>query len=352
MTNSIACIDQAQVILVAGSNTTEQHPLIGARILEAQRRGARLIVADSRRIRLARFADLHLRHRNGTDVPLFNAMLHVILGEGLEARDFLAARIEGLDDLRAAVAPWTPERAAAITGVPAAEIAAAARLFAGGGKGMIVYAMGITQHTHGVDNVRVLADLAMVTGNLGRPGTGINPLRGQNNVQGGCDMGALPGVLTGYQAVADPAVREKFAAAWGVTSLPGTPGLTATVAMNAAAEGRVKAFFILGENPMLSDPDQGHVRRALESLDFLVVQDIFPTATTALADVVLPAASFAGGTAPLPIRSGGCSGYARPSSRRGRRGPTGRSSAPWPRRPATAACAIPGRTPSWPRSPP
>ena len=293
MTNTIACIDEADVILVTGSNATEQHPLIGARILEASRRGARLIVADSRRIRLARFADHHLRHTNGTDVPLFNAMAHVILREGLENRAFIEERTEGIEALRQAVESWTPERAAPVTGVPAEEIAAAARLFAGGERGMIVYSMGITQHTHGVDNVRVLSNLALLTGNLGRPGTGINPLRGQNNVQGGCDMGALPNVLTGYQPVSDPAVREKFAAAWGIERLPETPGLTATAAMNAAANGKVKAFFILGENPMLSDPDQAHVRRALESLDFLVVQDIFPTATAALADVVLPAASFA-----------------------------------------------------------
>jgi formate dehydrogenase major subunit/formate dehydrogenase alpha subunit len=294
MTNSIACIDTAEVIFVIGSNTTEQHPLIGARIIEATRRGARLLVADSRRIRLARLADLHLRQRNGTDIPLLNAMMHVILREGLEDREFIAARTEDFAALRAAVADWTPERAAAITGVPVAEIAAAARLFAQAKRAMIVYAMGITQHTHGVDNVRAIADLALLTGNLGRPGTGVNPLRGQNNVQGGCDMGALPNVLTGYQPVADAAVRAKFAAAWGVPALPDKPGLTATAAMNAAAEGGpTKAFFNLGENPMLSDPDQGHVRRALDKLDFLVVQDIFPTETTALADVVLPAACYA-----------------------------------------------------------
>lgn len=292
MTNTIACIDEADVILVTGSNTTEQHPLIGARILEAVRRGARLIVADSRRIRLARCADLHLRHTNGTDVPLYNAMMHVILREGLQDPEFIAARTEEFETLQESVASWTPERASAVTGVPAEEIAAAARLFVGGERAMIVYSMGITQHTHGVDNVRVLSNLALLTGNLGRPGTGINPLRGQNNVQGGCDMGALPNVLTGYQPVSDPAVREKFSAAWGVESLPESPGLTATAAMNEAG-GKVKAFFILGENPMLSDPDQAHVRRALESLDFLVVQDIFPTATAELADVVLPAASFA-----------------------------------------------------------
>ncbi len=293
MTNSIACFEQADCILVTGSNTTEQHPLIGARILQAQARGAKLIVADSRRIRLARVADLHLRQRCGSDVPLLNAMMQVILAEGLEDREFIAARTENFAALQAELAHWTPARAAELTGVPAEQIAAAARLFARADKGMIAYSMGITQHRHGVDNVRAIANLALLTGNIGRPGTGVNPLRGQNNVQGACDMGALPNVLTGYQRVADPAVRQRFAAAWGVESLPERPGLMATEAMNRAAAGQMGAFFILGENPLLSDPDQAHVRRALERLDFLVVQEIFLSETAQLADVVLPAACFA-----------------------------------------------------------
>lgn len=293
MTNSIACFDAADCILVTGSNTTEQHPLIGARILQAKARGAKLIVADSRRIRLARLADIHLRQRNGSDVALLNAMMHVILREGLEDWAFIASRTENFAALQAEVNGWTPERAAAITGLAPGEIVEAALLFARAEKAMVVYSMGITQHSHGVDNVRAIANLALLTGNLGRPGTGVNPLRGQNNVQGGCDMGALPNVYTGYQQVADPAVREKFAAAWGVERLPETPGLMATAAMNRAAAGGMKGFFILGENPLLSDPDQGHVRRALEQLEFLVVQEIFLSETAQLADVVLPAACFA-----------------------------------------------------------
>lgn len=293
MTNSIACFEQADCILVTGSNTTEQHPLIGARILQAKARGATLIVADSRRIRLARMADLHLRQRNGSDVALLNAMMHVILRQGLEDRDFIAGRTENFAALQLEVADWTPERAAPITGLEPAQIEAAALLFARAEKAMVVYSMGITQHSHGVDNVRAVANLALLTGNLGRPGTGVNPLRGQNNVQGGCDMGALPDLLTGYQKVADPAVRAKFAAAWGLQSLPETSGLMATEAMNRAAAGGMKGFFILGENPLLSDPDQGHVRRALENLEFLVVQEIFLSETAQLADVVLPAACFA-----------------------------------------------------------
>ena len=293
MTNSISCIDRTDVILVIGSNTTAQHPLIGSRILNAVRSGTRLIVADNRRIRLAGHADLHLRHRNGSDVALLNGMMHVIIAEGLADLEFIAARTENYDALAAAVADWTPERAAAATGLNASEIVAAARLFAGAERGMIVYSMGITQHSHGVDNVRCIAALAMLTGNVGRPGTGVNPLRGQNNVQGGCDVGALPDVYSGYQKVSDPQLRDKFARAWGVPKLTATPGLPLTRAMDAASTGELKGMFIMGENPMLSDPDQGHARKALQNLELLVVQDIFLTETAALADVVLPAACYA-----------------------------------------------------------
>ena len=293
MTNSISCIDQAGVILVIGSNTTEQHPLIGSRILNAVRSGTRLIVADNRRIRLSRHAGLHLRHRNGSDVALLNGIMHVIIAEGMENREFIAARTENYAALAAAVADWTPERTADATGLEAGDIVAAARLFAGTERGMIVYSMGITQHSHGVDNVRCIASLAMLTGNVGRPGTGVNPLRGQNNVQGGCDMGALPDLLTGYQKVSDPLFREKFARAWGVASLPAGAGLPLTRAMDAASVGTLRAMFIMGENPMLSDPDQGHARRVLENLELLVVQDIFMTETAQLADIVLPAACYA-----------------------------------------------------------
>jgi len=293
MTNSISCIDQAGLILVIGSNTTEQHPLIGSRILTAARRGTGLIVADNRRIRLARHADLHLRHKNGSDVALLNGMMHVIIAEGLADNDFINARTENYEALAKSVIEWSPERAAEVTGLTADEIIAAARLFAVADKAMIFYSMGITQHSHGVDNVRCCAALAMLTGNVGRPGCGVNPLRGQNNVQGGCDMGALPDVYSGYQKVSDPALREKFARAWGVAALPETPGLPLTHAMDAAATGRLRGMFIMGENPLLSDPDQAHARHALENLELLVVQDIFLSETAALADVVLPAACYA-----------------------------------------------------------
>ncbi|MBI5484928.1 MAG: formate dehydrogenase subunit alpha [Deltaproteobacteria bacterium] len=293
MTNSISCFDQTDVILVIGSNTTEQHPLIGSRILNAVRKGTHLIVADNRRIRLARQAELHLRHKNGSDVALLNGIMQIIIAEGLADPEFIKARTENYEALAEAVADWTPERTAAATGLGVEEIIAAARLFAGAERGMIVYSMGITQHSHGVDNVRCIAALAMLTGNVGRPGTGVNPLRGQNNVQGGCDMGALPDLFSGYQKVADPLVREKFAAAWGVTALSDKPGLPLTRAMDAASAGHLYGMFIMGENPMLSDPDQGHARRVLENLELLVVQDIFLTETAALADIVLPAACYA-----------------------------------------------------------
>jgi formate dehydrogenase major subunit/formate dehydrogenase alpha subunit len=293
MTNSISCIDQADLIFVIGSNTTEQHPLIGAAMLRAVDRGAQLIVADNRTIRLARRADLHLRHRNGTDVALLNGMMHVILAEGWEDREFIESRTENFEALRDVVSDYTPERVAEICGIPAEEIVQAARRFAAAKNAMLFYSMGITQHTCGVDNVRTCANLVMLTGNIGRPGTGVNPLRGQNNVQGACDMGALPNVYSGYQSVTNEETRRKFAEAWGVATLPEQPGLTVTDAINAAAEGTLKGLFIMGENPMMSDPDQNHAREALEKLEFLAVQDIFPTPTTALADVVLPATSYA-----------------------------------------------------------
>ena len=293
MTNSIDCIEQARLIFVIGSNTTEQHPLIGSRIIKAVSKGAKLIVADNRCIRLSRHAHIHLRHRNGSDVALLLAMMHVILAEGLEDRAFISSRCENFDGFAAIVQDWPPERASAFTGLAAEEIASAARLYATSSAAMIFYSMGITQHSHGVDNVRSVAALAMMTGNIGRAGTGVNPLRGQNNVQGGCDMGALPDLYSGYQKVSDPAVREKFRAAWGGGPLPETPGLPLTLAMNSAHEGSIRGMFIMGENPIISDPDQKHAREALQSLELLVVQDIFLTETAEMADVVLPAACFA-----------------------------------------------------------
>jgi formate dehydrogenase alpha subunit len=292
MTNSLSCFDETELIFVIGSNTTEQHPLIGSRILQAKQRGAKLIVADSRKIRLAKHADLHLRQQNGSDVALLSGMMRQILELGLEDRSFIAQRTENFADFQASLDAFTPEFVAEVTGLPPEQVKAAAELYARADKAMIVYAMGITQHSHGVDNVRAISNLALLTGNLGRPGTGVNPLRGQNNVQGACDMGALPDVYSGYQKVAEPRNREKFSQAWGVP-LPETPGLMSTHAIEAAAAGEVRGMLILGENPLLSDANQTLVKQALEKLEFLAVIDIFPTETAQLADVLLPAACYA-----------------------------------------------------------
>ena len=296
MTNSIEDFDVADCIFVIGSNTTECHPIIGSAIKRAvMHRGAALIVADPRAIELTEFSEIHMQQKNGTDVALINAMMHVILEEGLEDREFIAERTEGFEDLTRAVEPYTPEMASKITGVPADDIVRAARMYAGAPAASIVYSMGITQHHTGTDNVLSLANLAMLTGNVGKPGTGVNPLRGQNNVQGACDLAALPNVLPGYQKVDDPALRAKFEKGWNVASggLSGDVGLTVVEMTNAAYDGKLKALYIMGENPMISDPDVNHVEQALKKIDFLVVQDIFLTETAQFADVVLPAAAFA-----------------------------------------------------------
>ncbi len=294
MTNSIDDLEKARCILVTGSNTTESHPIIGLRIKRAvMENDCRVIVAEPRHIRLCYYAEQWIQQRPGTDVALLNGMMNVILSEGLADEDFIRERTEGFEEFKETVEKYPPERAAEICGVEAEEIKRAARTFATAERAAIVYCMGITQHSTGVNNVLSLANLAMLTGNLGKEGAGLNPLRGQNNVQGACDMGCLPSVLTGYQPVADTAAREKFEAAWGVNGLPGKTGLTLMEMMDAAHRGGVKALYVMGENPLISDPDIGHLRETLKQLDLLVVQDIFLTETAALADVVLPAASFA-----------------------------------------------------------
>ncbi len=294
MTNTVDDLEKAQCILVIGSNTTEAHPIVGIRIKKAvTKHGCKLIVAEPRRIRLCDYAHLWIRQLPGTDVALLNGMMNVILAEGLADEEFISQRTEGFEEFRKVVEQYTPERAAEICGVDAEDIRQAARMFAQAERAAIVYAMGITQHVTGVDNVLCLANLAMLTGNIGKEGAGMNPLRGQNNVQGACDMGGLPNVLPGYQRVDDPSVREKFARAWGVESLPEKPGLTVMEMTEGSLEGEIKALYVMGENPMISDPDIRHLREALKKLDLLVVQDLFLTETARLADVVLPAASFA-----------------------------------------------------------
>ena len=293
MTNSINEFDDADLFFITGSNTTAQHPLIGSRIINAKERGAKIILLDPREIPLARFADLHMRQHIGSDVAVLNGMMNIIIEEGLYDKEFVETRTEGFDQLKTVVSRYTPRVVEKISGVSVQDLETAARLYARADKAMLVYAMGITQHTTGTDNVKSCANLAMLTGHIGRPSTGVNPLRGQNNVQGACDMGALPNVYSGYQPVIDADVKKKFEEAWGVANLDDKPGLTITDMMAAARSGTVKALYVMGENPMMSDPDTSHIEHALSSLDFLVVQDIFLTETASRADVVLPAASFA-----------------------------------------------------------
>ena len=293
MTNSIEEIESANVILVIGSNTTEQHPIISHRIKRAVKlKGAKLIIADPRAITLTRFADIWLRQRAGTDVALINGLVNVIINEELWDKEFVIQRTEGFEELKAGIQKYTPEYVEQVTGVPAIDVREAARLYAQAERASIIYAMGITQHATGTDKVFSLANLAMLTGNIGKEGTGVNPLRGQNNVQGACDMGALPNVFPGYQRLDVASVREKFEKEWG-SKLPDKAGLSVVEMLQAAKEGKVRGMYIMGENPALSDPDTTHVIEALEALDFLVVQDIFLSETAKLADVVLPAVSFA-----------------------------------------------------------
>jgi len=292
MTNSIPELEDSKCIFIIGSNTAEQHPLVAHYIIKAKEKGAVLIVADPRKITLARYADYHLPQRPGTDVALLNGLMNVILSEGLENKAFISERTENIDAFKEAVKKYTPEYVAGVTGVPKDSLIAAARAYARSSASSIVYSMGITQHTTGVDNVVSCANLAMLTGNIGKPGTGVNPLRGQNNVQGACDVGALPNVYPGYQSVADEKIRQKFEEGWK-TKLSAKPGLTVVEMTNEAEKGNLKALYLMGENPMLSDPDIGHVRRGLAKLDFFVVQDIFMTETAELAHVVLPGVSYA-----------------------------------------------------------
>jgi formate dehydrogenase major subunit len=294
MTNSIQELQTAEVILILGSNTYSNHPVVGMQIKQAVRQGkTKLIVVDPRRVDLAESAEIHLPIRPGTDVALLNGLMRIILEEGLQDQEFIKERTEGFEELKVLLDRYTPEYVAEITGVPGEDIIRAARLYAQAKRASIVYCMGLTQHSVGVDNVWSAANLAMLTGNVGKEGTGVNPLRGQNNVQGACDMGGLPNVLTAYQPVISEEVRARFAQVWGVNSLPAQPGLPLTEAMEATHAGRIKGMYLIGENPMVSDPDLNHVEHSLNNLDFFVVQDIFLTETAKLADVVLPTASFA-----------------------------------------------------------
>jgi formate dehydrogenase alpha subunit len=292
MTNSVADIEDAGCVFIIGSNTTACHPLIARRVIRAKEKGAKLIIADPRKIQLSRFADLAVNHRLGSDVALLNGMMHVIIKNSWHAADYIAARTEDFEALEKTVSAYTPEKVSAITGVTPKEIEEMARLYATNPPGSLLYAMGITQHTTGVDNVKSCCNLAMLCGYVGVHGGGVNPLRGQNNVQGACDMGGLPNVYTGYQPVADDGARERFSKAWG-KDLPVTPGLTITDMVPAMLEGKLKGLYVMGENPKLSDPDWNHFNHALKNLDFLVVQELFLSETAQVADVVFAGASVA-----------------------------------------------------------
>ena len=291
MTNSVAEIREAEVLFVCGSNTTEAHPVIGAQVRQAVNRGAKLIVIDPMAIPLTKDAELYLQVKPGTNIALINAIINVILEEGLEDKDYIENNTEDFDKLKETVKKYTPEYAAKICEVDAEDIRKAARLYTSVDKASILYTLGVTEHHDGTENVMSLSNLALVTGNLGRESTGVNPLRGQNNVQGACDMGALPNVFCGYQAVTNPEAVAKFEKAWG-TKLPNNIGLTIPEVADGAVAGDVKILYVFGEDPVVTDPNTNHVRAAMEKT-FLIVQDLFLTETAELADVVLPAACFA-----------------------------------------------------------
>lgn len=292
MTNSISEIAETACILAIGTNTTHAHPVIGLRVKRAVRNGATLIVANPKKIDLCRFADIFLQHRPGTDVPLLMGMMRVIVDEGLVDETYVAERTEGFEAFKESLRAFPLEKVAEITGVDAELVAKAARIYAKTKPASILYTMGITQHTHGTDNVIAISNLALLTGNLGKYAAGVNPLRGQNNVQGACDMGALPNVYPGYQRVNLPENRDTFEKAWGVR-LSDKVGLTHTKIVDAALEGKVQAIYLMGENPLLSEANANHAREAFERAEFVVCQDIFLSETAQLADVVFPAACFA-----------------------------------------------------------
>lgn len=294
MSNSIADVtQQAKVFFVIGSNTTEQHPVIGMKIRQAvKQRDAILIVADPRQIPLVEFATLHLQHKPGTDIALINGLMYLILENGWEDRAFIEERTEGFEEFKAVVKQYPPERVSEITGVPENLLREAAQIMGTTKPMAVLWAMGITQHTSGVYNVMALANLQMLLGNMGIPGGGVNPLRGQNNVQGACDMGGLPNVYPAYQPVTNLEAAQKFASAWG-TPMSTKVGMTVTEMIPAALDGKIKALYIMAEDPMMSDPDTNHVRECLEACEFIVLQDIFYTETAPYADVLLPGVSFA-----------------------------------------------------------
>ncbi|HZD43277.1 MAG TPA: molybdopterin-dependent oxidoreductase, partial [Methanomicrobiales archaeon] len=297
MTNSIGDIAKSKCVFVLGSNTFEQHPLIGRSQIRAKLNGAKMIVFDPRFTPTAKQADLYASFYSGSDVAILNGMMQEIIRNGWEDKDFIKNRTKDYEKLKEVVMQdkYSLENVSKISGISVEDLKKATEWFATAESACICYSMGITQHTVGVDNVKSVANIQMLTGNLGKPGAGVNALRGQNNVQGACDMGALPNVYSGYQSVAVPEMRQKMVTAWGCDIAEGKVGYTVTDMINILADkpGELKCMYIMGENPMLSDPDLHHVEKGLKNLEFLVVQDIFLTETAQLADVVLPAGCYA-----------------------------------------------------------
>ena len=292
MTNSISELGGAATILAIGTNTTSAHPIVALQVKEAVSKGAKLIVANPKEINLCRYASLFIQHKPGSDVALLSGMARVILDEGWHDEAFIKERCEGFDEFRKSLDAFDLETVEQITGVPKDKIVTAARWYATNRPSSTIYAMGITQHVHGTNNVLAISNLALLTGNIGKPSTGVNPLRGQSNVQGACDMGALPNVYPGYQKVQDLAAKSKFEEAWGY-ELSDKPGLTHTEIFDSIYEGQITTLYLIGENPVISEANASHAKEALERCGFLVVQDIFMTETAEMADMVLPGASFA-----------------------------------------------------------
>jgi formate dehydrogenase major subunit/formate dehydrogenase alpha subunit len=293
MSNSMDDVAKhSKLLFVIGSNTTEQHPVFGAMLRQAVLRGAKLIVADPRRIDLTEYATLHLRQRPGTDIALLNGLMHIILENNWEDRAFIAERCENFDEFKATIEQYPADKVSQITGIPVEKLYEAAQLMGTIKPMAVIWAMGITQHIVGVRNVMTLANVQMLLGNMGKPGGGVNPLRGQNNVQGACDMGGLPNTYPAYQPVTNPEVVARFSAAWGFAPAPKV-GLTVTEMMPGLLDGRTHALYIMAEDPVMSDPDTTHIRHCLEAADFIVLQEIFPTETAVYADVLLPGVTFA-----------------------------------------------------------
>ncbi|CAG1016098.1 formate dehydrogenase major subunit [Anaerolineales bacterium] len=294
MSNSMDDVAKhAELLFIIGSNTTEQHPVFGAKLRQAViQRGAKLIVADPRRIDITDFATMHLRQKSGTDIALINGLMYLILENGWEDKAFIEERCENFDEFKATVMQYPPEKTSEITGILVEDLRQAAQMMGENHPMAVIWAMGITQHIVGVRNVMDLANLQMLLGNMGKPGGGVNPLRGQNNVQGACDMGGLPNVFPGYQPVINEDAVKKFEAAWGAVA-PAKVGLTVTEMMPGIPEGKIHALYVLGENPVMSDPDSAHIRHCLEEADLFILQEIFPTETAAFADILLPGVTFA-----------------------------------------------------------